>query len=264
MKIDKLVSPSDLEEAYQELLANPDAILLGGCGYLKLADRTIDTAIDLSTLGLDCIEEKDDRVEISAMSTLRGIETSAKLGSYGHHVLAEAVRHIVGVQLRQTVTIGGSVAGRYPFSDPIVALLALDARLVFYKNGELSLQAFLNRKPLRDILVKIVLPKNECVAAFSSIRKARTDYAVLNAAVAKFGSDFRVVVGSRPARAVRALKAEDHLRRHGLTEQTLTVAADLAAQTVAFGSNQRGSAEYRKTICPVLVKRILTEVMNAA
>ncbi len=185
MDIDQLITPADLEEAYQVLLSSPDAVLLGGCGYLRLSDRKIGTAIDLSSLDLHHIVENEGAVVISSMTTLRSIETSTLLRSSGHQILADAVRDIVGVQLRHGVTIGGSVAGRYPFSDPIVALLALDAQLVFYKTGSISLKTFLNSKPLKDILVQVVLPKADCVAAFASIRKARTDYAVLNTAVVK-------------------------------------------------------------------------------
>ena len=39
--------------------------------------------------------------------------------------MREAVRHIVGVQFRNCATVGGSVYGRFGFSDVLTLLLAL-------------------------------------------------------------------------------------------------------------------------------------------
>lgn len=263
LNIDKFISPSDLNEAYQILQSCQDAVLLGGCGYLRLADRKIGTAIDLSPLGLDYIRESDGGISIGAMTSLRSIETHPLSCSLGTGVLPAAVKDIVGVQLRQAATIGGSVAGRYPFSDPIVALLALDAQLVFHANGRVRLEDYLTGKQLRDILIEIIVPNNNCLAAFCSLRKAKTDYSVLNVAVAKSDDDFRIVVGSRPARAVRVNTAEQYLKEYGLNSETLTEVGSMVAETLTFGSNPRASSEYRKAICPILIQRALTGVMHA-
>lgn len=263
LNIDKFIAPTRLDDAYQVLQSCPDAVLLGGCGYLRLADRQIETAIDLSKLELDYIRESDAGTAIGAMTSLRTIETDLLSSSLGRGVLVAAVKDIVGVQLRRGVTIGGSVAGRYPFSDPVAALLALDAQLVFHAAGVIRLEDYLADKPLRDILVEIFIPDNECVAAFCSLRKAKTDYSVLNVAVARSESDFRIVVGSRPARAVRVNEAEQYLHEHGLNDETLSMVGAMVAELLTFGSNPRGSAEYRKAICPVLIQRALTEVMHA-
>ena len=45
---DGLRQPACPEEAYEILSTIKGAVVLGGCGYLKLAGRKIDTAIDLS------------------------------------------------------------------------------------------------------------------------------------------------------------------------------------------------------------------------
>ena len=263
LNIDKFIAPSNLEEAYQILQSRQDAVLLGGCGYLRLADRKIGTAIDLAGLDLDYIHESEGDISFGAMTSLRTIETNPISCSLGTGVLSAAVRDIVGVQLRQAATIGGSVAGRYPFSDPVAALLALDARLVFHANGTMRLEDYLAAKPLRDILIEIIVPNNNCLAAFCSLRKAKTDYSVLNVAVAKNDNDFRIVVGSRPARAVRVNVAEEYLAQRGLNDQTLSEVGSLVSENLTFGSNPRGSSEYRKAICPVLVQRALAEVMHA-
>lgn len=152
--IENYLYPADLAEAYATLTSSPGSAVLGGCGYIRLSGRTITTGIDLSRLGLDAIQDTESAVEIGAMTTLRAIETDPLCRRLWLGVLPESVKNIVGVQLRNGVTIGGTVAGRYPFSDPLTTLLALDCRLLFHHHGEITLHEFLSGQGFKDILVK--------------------------------------------------------------------------------------------------------------
>ncbi len=263
LHLENFLYASDLAEAYETLLTKPGSAILGGCGYLRLGDRSIFTAIDISRLGLDSIVESGTMVEIGAMTSLRALETSTVIKQLGGGVIGRSVRDIVGVQFRSGVTIGGTVAGRYPFSDLITALLALDARLNFHIHGLVSLGHYLANTQDKDILTKIILPRNGCKAAFASVRRSKTDFAVLNVAVSQNDEEYRIVVGSRPGRAVNVEPAAEYLKQHGLNNDTAMEAGKLVAASINFGSNPRGSAEYRKAICPVLIQRALTEVMHA-
>jgi CO/xanthine dehydrogenase FAD-binding subunit len=264
LQIENFLYASDLAEAYDTLQNVPGSVVLGGCGYLRLGARKIGTAIDLSRLDLDFVTEIDGAVEIGAMTSLRTMETHPLTTSLGNGVLNSAVRNIVGVQLRNCVTIGGTVASRYPFSDPITALLALDTKLQFHKHGRVSLAEYLEGTGFKDILQKIIIPNDGRLAAFASMRRSATDYAVLNVAVAKCADSFRIVVGSRPGRAMQAETAAAYLQHNGLDTTTAAEAGRLAAEELSFGDNPRGTAVYRKAICPVLIERALTEVMHAA
>jgi len=264
LQIENHLHPSTLDEAYEILTSVPGSLVLGGCGYIRLGDRTISSAIDLSNLGLNFVRETKSEVEIGAMTTLRTVETNALCRSLWHGLLPRSVENIVGVQLRNCVTMGGTVAGRYPFSDPLTALLALDARLQFHHHGEISLAEFLAGPGIKDILVHIIISKQGQIGAFQSVRRTKTDYAVLNAAVTKIGDNYRIVVGARPGRAVLVPEASDYLHANGLNETTAQEAGNIAAADLQFGDNPRGSGEYRKAICPVLVARALMEVHHAA
>lgn len=263
LEIENILFPSSLDEALQTVQNVPGAVVLGGCGYLRLGSRKIGTAVDISKLGFDQITENSDGLEIGAMVSLRDLETNELTAGFASGALARSAENIVGIQLRKCVTLGGSVAGRYPFSDPIAALLALDAHLQFHGAGTVSLEEFLSGKGLRDILVSILLPSEPVIAAFTSVRKSATDYAVLNCAVAKSERGYRVVVGSRPSRAVRSTAAEAFLTDNGLSAASAKEAGRLAAEELQFGDNPRGSAEYRSRICPVLIERALLEVADA-
>ena len=85
--------------------------------WLKMQRNRVDTAIDLSGLGLDQIEETGSEYRLGAMVTLRQLELHPGLDRLTQGAMAESVRHIVGVQFRNLATVGGSVFGRFGFSD---------------------------------------------------------------------------------------------------------------------------------------------------
>lgn len=261
-EIEEYIVPTTLEDAYQILENDSSAVVLGGCGYLKLANRKIGTAIDLSALNLDFINENDDTVEIGAMTSLRDLETHLITQSRYSGILASSIESIVGIQLRNNVTIGGSVAGRYAFSDPICALLALDAELELFSQGRVTLSNYLEDKQKKDILVKVVIPYLDLRAAYQSVRRNSTDYPMLNCAVSEREKKYRVVVGSRPARAALAKDASEFLSTNVLNANNIDKAAEIAATELNFGDNPRASKEYRKAVCPVLIRRALNEIVE--
>ena len=62
-----------LEEAW-ELNQKKANRVIGGMIWLKMSRGNVGTAIDISGLGLDQIEETEDAFEIGAMVTLRQLE----------------------------------------------------------------------------------------------------------------------------------------------------------------------------------------------
>ena len=114
---------------------------------------------------------------------------------------AHSVEHIVGVQFRNCATVGGSVFGRFGFSDVLTLLLALDARVVFQGAGEMSLEEFCARPPFRDILIRVIVPKGTEGTVYLSQRNSATDFPVLTCAIARREGAFRFSIGARPGRA---------------------------------------------------------------
>jgi CO/xanthine dehydrogenase FAD-binding subunit len=142
MNIKQYVKAESLAEAYA-LNQKRSAVILGGACWLRLSPRRIiGTAIDLSGLGLDQIEDTDDEIRLGAMVTLRQMELSAALADLTGGVLQELLRHIVGVQFRNLATIGGSISGRFGFSDILTLLLVLDAQVELYQAGRMKLSEF--------------------------------------------------------------------------------------------------------------------------
>ena len=155
LKIKEYVRAESLEEAYQ-LYQKKSSVVLGGMLWLKLQSRPVGAAIDLSGLGLDAIEETDTEFRIGAMVSLRALETHPGLNAYTNGAMAACVSPIIGVQFRNLATIGGSVAGKFGFSDPVTLLVALGAQVELYHRGVLSLEEFLALPTERDILVRVI------------------------------------------------------------------------------------------------------------
>ena len=78
-----------LEEAWQ-LNQNKRNRILGGMLWLRLGDGNINTAIDISDLGLGIIEETEEQFSIGAMATLRDLEMHENLNSYCNYAVANA------------------------------------------------------------------------------------------------------------------------------------------------------------------------------
>ena len=111
-----------IEEAY-ELNQKKANRIVGGMMWMRMGDNRINTAIDMSGLGLDKIEETEEEFKIGCMTSLRQLENHKGFNEYTNGCAKEALRHIVGVQFRNLATVGGSIYGRYGFSDVLTLLI---------------------------------------------------------------------------------------------------------------------------------------------
>ena len=259
LNIQTYVRAKSLEEAYT-LNQKRNARVLGGMLWLKMASNTVGTAIDLCELGLDTIEEDETGVTLGAMATLRMLEQHPGLAAYTQNAAAKAVQDIVGVQFRNMATVGGSVWGRFGFSDVLTLLLAADARVNLYKAGTLPIETFAVMPYDRDLLVSVTVPKyRDAAFAYKAMRIQRTDLPVLNCALARLDGEYRLAVGARPGKAV-LLRDENGLLADGITPESAAAFAAYAAQNVPTGANARGSAEYRTHLVEVLTRRCALEL----
>ena len=256
------VSPKDIAQAYQALTSKKSARLIGGGCFLRMGNRRLGLAVDLSQAGLDYIKNMGDEIEIGAMTSLRDFETSELLKNNFGDIIKDSVKHIIGVQLRNIATIGATVYSRYGFSDPITGLLALDADIYLYNGGRVKLEDYLKEeKPRRDILEKIIIRKNIDRGAFQTIRNSAVDYAILSVGVSKIDDKYRVSIGARPGAATLAYNAMSYLNEVGANYETAILAGQIASEELHYGTNNRGSGIYRKELSKILVKRAILEVL---
>lgn len=246
LKFKKYSCPATLEEAWT-LNQSRANVVLGGTGWLKMGDKQWNTAIDLSKLGLDTIEETEDGWRIGAMVTLRQLEQHPGLNEYTSGAIRDCVKHIVGIQFRNTATVGGTFWSRYGFSDVLTCFMVLDCRVALYRGGEVALTEFAAMAQDNDILTHIIVKKTPLKVAYDSFRNAETDIPVLAVAVARTGDGFCAAVGARPARA-ELVAGQDEA-------ELLSAVAGLT-----YGTNTRASGDYRAHLAHVLINCCLERV----
>lgn len=270
------VRAQSLDEAYELYQKKPNFVL-GGMLWLKMKNKTLGTAIDLCDLGLDQIDEDENEFRIGAYATLRQIETHEALNAYTHGAIAESVRHIVGVQFRNVATVGGSIWGRFGFSDVMTIFRALGAKVQLHKAGIMDLDEFAALpRTTRDVLVSVIVPKNAKGVVYLSQRNQSTDFPVLTCAVANRSGRYVAVIGASPYMAEPVWDEDGILdcladaKTDGsaaLTDNSETNAkidkfAEYVAEHIRFGSNIRAGAEYREIICRVLTRRAVTQSLD--
>lgn len=258
IEIANYVKVESLEEAYK-LNQKKSSAIIGGMLWLKMQKKRVGTAIDLSGLGLDTIEETPEEYQIGAMVTLRQIERHEGLNQMTDGAARDSVRHIVGVQFRNLATVGGSLFGRYGFSDVLTFFMAVGAEVELYQKGRMSVEEFAALPYDRDILVRVFVPKKPRKTVYLSMRNTETDFPVLTCCVSKEEEALRCVIGARPMRAV-CLRDEQEILKDGITPESADAFGAYVKERVVTGTNLRASKEYRSILCQVLTKRALLKI----
>lgn len=257
MKANSYVSVGSWQEAYKLLKASPKNKILGGGLWLKKGNAQVDTLIDLSRLNLKKIEDKGAYIEIGSMVSQRELEQSSLIKGLSSGVISEAVSQIMGPAFRNVATVGGSVYGKYGFSDLIAVLLGFEVELQFYPSKAMSLEEYLAQPGFYDgILTHIRIQKKDARAFFKKVCLTSLDYPILNICITK-GEKYVVVVGSRPLVATRLIKTMEYLNNGG---SDFKEAARIAATEIKVGDSIATKGEYRKELVKVYVERGLEEV----
>lgn len=254
----QLMQPKTVEEAYELYKKNKMAIFLAGGCWTRLGSRTWPSVIDLSGLDLRYIKEVEDYFAIGAMATQWDVECYEPFKTFANGLLVKAVKPILGVQFRNTATMGGSVASKFGFSDIIPTLVALQAQVVLHNEGVISIEEYLS-KFVRDLLVEIRIPKKNIPVAVETHRKSASDFPFLTGSINKTEEGYHIYIGGRPGPVMLAKEASQLLTEKG--ESALEEVAKKAVEEILFQANSHASIEYRKAIAEVMVKHLVTEVL---
>jgi CO/xanthine dehydrogenase FAD-binding subunit len=244
------IRPQSLDEAYQ-LNQNKQNKIIGGMLWLKMENIAVNNAIDLCDLGLNTIDEDEEQFTIGASVTLRELENNEAINAFGNNAFKKAVQDIVGVQFRNLATVGGSIWGRFGFSDVLTVFLAFDSYVELYNAGIVPMWEFAQMKYDRDLLVRIIVKKHSGKFSYLSMRNSRTDFPVIACALSEINGEYKASIGARPGRAVLVQKPDS---------VSIADFASYVADNVQTGSNMRGSAKYRTHLINVLVTRGLQEL----
>jgi len=271
LHVEQYLRPTSLEEAFRlKKAAGERAAYVGGGVSLVLFAPEVKTLVDLSRVPLDGIHAEKGGVRIGASAPMREVLDSPILQTYLGGIVPRMLREVASPLLRNVATVGGTLVAANPWSDVIPVLLSLDAEVTLFDGTSRTIplsDLFPIRQHLGDaLLTEVRLPPAPAHGAASFVKFSRTrfDVAMLNVACAvtvEKGrcSKARVVVGGRPEPAARAPKVEEVLVGAELSPKTIAAAAGVAARTVEVREDRRASAEYRKELVEVVVRRALTE-----
>jgi CO/xanthine dehydrogenase FAD-binding subunit len=263
ISIEEYIRPKSLDEAYSILTEDKDSTIIGGGAFIRLSNKSISKAIDLQNLGLRYIADLDDGVEIGSETTFGDLEVSPLLNKLFDGYISSNVKDIWSFQMRNIVTVGGTIYPKLGFSDLITMLMALDVKVTLYKAGEMPLEKYLQTKlTSKDIMIKLTISKKPIKANFKFMRNSYYDFSILNVSTSleKETSNFRIAVGARPGVATVPEKALKLLNSENISKELIEKVSELASEELSFASDIRGSKEYRKELCKTLVKRSLMEV----
>lgn len=252
---------TSLEDAHLRLKEHPKNALLGGGTWMKYTNRNLHQLIDLSKLGLNTIAEDENFIIIGALTTLRDMEIHPAICLFGDGFLSQAIGSIMGVNFRNVATIGGSIFGKFSFSDLLAPLLTLDVSVKIYPDEIKSLEAFLDDKGDRThILTHLMIRKQEGKGYFRKVAQVINDFCVINVAIFK-GEQTKIAVGGRPQRA-KLVTAATHILNevNVINDELLKQVANESSSELRFGDDERGSASYRKALAKTYIYRGLKEV----
>ena len=258
-------------------------ILAGGTDLLvelKHAAHDPQIIIDISRLSeLKTIAVAGDGLHIGALATHSDIMESPVIRDM-FPALVDAAHSIGAVQTRNLGTLGGNLVTCVPSVDSGPALVALEAAVTIVNaTGRRTMPltelfAGPRKTSLKpgDLLVDIVIAKQNLgkPAAFEKfgLRKGQA-LALVNVGAAFFidKGNFRaprIALGAVAPTVIRAPKAEAYLEGRKIDAAAMAEAGRIAATEAKPISDFRASADYRRDLIAVLVKRALASAETRA
>ncbi|MFP4477903.1 MAG: FAD binding domain-containing protein [Candidatus Izemoplasmatales bacterium] len=252
-----------VEEAYQLLNQDKKNQIIAGGAWLKLSVKEVNKLISLDHLSLNYINEKKDFIEIGALTTLRDIEMNPLIKDLDHGILSEAISKIMGVNIRNLATIGGSVMGKFSFSDILPVLLVMDCTLYFHHKGEMGIEEFVStRGHERDVLTHIKIKKQRRKSFFKRVAHTALDFSMINMAIV-YDKNFTISVGSQPGMAMLCKETMSFLNKvEKFTEEVIEEALGIASNELNLSSNLRASKTYRQVLVKAYLRRGIRQVIK--
>jgi len=272
---------ASIAEATNLLASKPGARLLAGghslIPLLKLRLASPPAVIDIGRIAeLKGVTVSDGIVRIGALTTHAELAASSLIRDHSP-VLAEAARLIGDPAVRNRGTIGGNVAHADPASDLPTVLTALGARLTIVGSGgskTVDTASFFTGMMTTslgetDVLTAIEVPVRAAGQGMAYVKFSHpaSRYAVIGVAaiITATGADggtctaAAVALGGLVPSPTRASQVEGALSGQALRTDTIGSAANRVVDDL--GRDVLGdlfaSAEYRKAVAPVWVRRAL-------
>jgi carbon-monoxide dehydrogenase medium subunit len=253
-----------------DLLGSRDGatLLAGGHSLLPLMRLRVvrpSLLVDVGRLGdLSYVRDDGDRIAIGALMRHHDLAGSERLRE-GCGIVAHAASLVGDPQVRHRGTIGGSVAHGDPASDLSAVLLALEAELVVHgpdgvrtiAAGDFFRGVFETALGPRDVLTEIRVPALAGGWSYLKFRRRSQDWATVGVAAVQVDGGARVALTSMGATPLRAPAVEQALAGGA----DAAAAAEQAAEGTSPSSDTQASADFRRHLARVLVRRALEQAL---
>jgi CO/xanthine dehydrogenase FAD-binding subunit len=276
-------APTTVDEAVRLLAENTEAeprVLAGGQSLIPLMNFRLAKPgylVDLRRIaGLSGIRRDGDVLVVGAMTRLAELERSPEV-AMAAPLLAEAVGNVAHAPIRNSGTIGGSLAHADPAAELPAVALALGAELVATgPAGTRSIPAadflqgpFTTALEPDEILTEIRLPAWDGGYAFTEYARIHGTFAIVAAAALVALDGDRIaraalaLTGVAPT-AIRAAAAEQVLAGAAGDDTTIAAAADAAVEGLTPAGDLHASPATRLALARAYARRAIGLAISRA
>ena len=278
----ELLMPQSIKEAVDLLgkLKNKACVMAGGTDVVVSMTKGFGSpnVISLAEIpGLDYVEyDSKSGLRIGAMATLQQVADNADVQKRYPALWKSAA--INGTpQTRNMGTVLGNIMRASPSGDCCCAILAIGGKLVLRGpkgKREVSIDDFfLKYKETAckndELAVEIKLPPMASSSrnAFARMTRTTLDLCKVNVAVrldmsGKTCKEARVAIGAVAPTTIRLKKVEAILNGSQITDDVLRKIVETVPSEIKPINDVRSTAEYRRDVAGVMVKRIILEALG--
>lgn len=276
-------APRSLEDAVRYLAEHRDdvKILSGGQSLMPLLKMRLSKpayVVDIGRIpGLDAITDGENELVIGGLVTHAQIEDSDVLKEKCP-LLPRTATTIADVQVRNSGTLGGSIAHADPAGDWPAAILALEAEIKvagpagerWIKADDFFLGLLMSVLEPDEIVTAIKVPvTGSDKTAYVKAAPRSSGFAVVGVAVrlaldgAGVCTRSAIAITGVTDKAYRAARAEQMLAGKKLDEKTISDAAVEATRNIDVIEDINGSSEYRSQLTRVYVERAIHAALKS-
>lgn len=216
-------------------------------------------------------------LKIGAGARHRDIELHPAVREH-YPLLRETFSKVAQPRIRNMATLGGNLCQGDPLTDPGASLLALDASIVLLSStgqrtiplDEFFIDYYQTAAEPGEIMTEIRVPppvKDLRWAHIKFLPRSQEDFATVGVALAIKTTDgrcddVRLALNSAAPTIFRAKTAEAILRGQKVTDKLLADAGEAAAAESDPIDDNRGSADYKREMVKVLLRRAAAEALR--
>lgn len=268
--VKEIFYPENIDECFKLLEKYGDKAELvgGGVDIVWRERKDIEYLIFLEKMSLNYIKRFDKKIVLGSTVTFDELEKLDIL----RNSFSNSIKSVATPILRNVMTLGGTLARAYSWSDILTIFITLEGKLKLFDGEEkiITIDEFLEYKKnlkRKYIIKEIEIENFDNSFHFSYIRFTRTssDIPLLNEGVLlKVDGNkiekINIILGARPGFPIHLKKVEELLLGKELNDELINFAKEVAINTSDTQDDMRLSKDYRKDLAGVLTKRNLIKI----